>query len=117
MTQLTAERLDRHGVALHLETGATGFSGDDGKLQAVETEKGSFPADLAILALGVRPNARIAREAGIPTGDSGAIHADIRQRTRVADVYAAGDCGEAHRYPEAAQGRFRGALPQPERRA
>lgn len=96
ITRMTEEELTNHGVDLRLGVTVEGFTGDGGRLTAVETSAGPFPADLAILALGVRPNSGLARSAGISLGPSGAVRVDIRQRTDASDVFAAGDCAEAH---------------------
>lgn len=56
----------------------------------------SLPADLVVLALGVRPNAGLAAAAGIATGVRGALRTDRRQRTSADGVWAAGDCCESY---------------------
>ena len=52
-------------------------------------------ADLVVLGLGVEPNVRLPRDAGIDIGPSGAIAVDRRQRTSAEGVWAAGDCSES----------------------
>src|SRR3954449_10444770 len=70
--------------------------GPDGRVRAVVTASGKeLPADLVVLGLGVRPNVRLAQEAGIPLGTSGGIAVDARMRTQVPGVWAAGDCVES----------------------
>jgi NADPH-dependent 2,4-dienoyl-CoA reductase/sulfur reductase-like enzyme len=70
--------------------------GSDGRARAVVTAGGrELPADLVVLGLGVRPNIRLAQEAGIPLGTSGGIAVDARMRTQVEGVWAAGDCVES----------------------
>jgi NADPH-dependent 2,4-dienoyl-CoA reductase/sulfur reductase-like enzyme len=70
--------------------------GSDGRAQAVVTAGGrELPADLIVLGLGVRPNIRLAQEAGIPLGTSGGIAVDARMRTQIEGVWAAGDCVES----------------------
>jgi NADPH-dependent 2,4-dienoyl-CoA reductase/sulfur reductase-like enzyme/rhodanese-related sulfurtransferase len=53
------------------------------------------PFDLAVVAVGVRPNVALARGAGLRLGKSGAIEVDQHQRTSDPAVYAAGDNSEA----------------------
>jgi len=66
-----------------------------GELAEVQTESGNrFEADLALLALGVRPNIELAKTAGIQLGRTGAIAVEESMRTSAIDVYAAGDCAE-----------------------
>ncbi len=96
VTEMVLEEAERHDIRVLLQTTVEGFQGSEGRLTAVETDKGSLPADLAIVALGVRPNSTLAARAGIPVGDSGAIRVDVGQRTEVEDVFAAGDCAEAN---------------------
>ncbi|SDY04554.1 NADPH-dependent 2,4-dienoyl-CoA reductase, sulfur reductase [Modestobacter sp. DSM 44400] len=70
--------------------------GTDGRARAVLTAGGrELPADLVVLGLGVRPDVRLAREAGIPLGTSGGIAVDARMHTEVDGVWAAGDCVES----------------------
>lgn len=95
VTELALQALAEHNIKVHLETTVTGFSGDDGRLKAVETERGTFASDLALVSLGVRPNAELAGDAGIPLGATGAIRVNDRQQTDVSEVYAAGDCAES----------------------
>jgi NADPH-dependent 2,4-dienoyl-CoA reductase/sulfur reductase-like enzyme len=96
LTQMVRDEAERQGIHLLLETTVQGFRGSDGRLRTVETDGGSLPADLAVVSLGVRPNSALARDAGIGLGVSGAIHVDPSQRTDAEDVFAAGDCCEAH---------------------
>lgn len=76
-----------------LEAVEAGGDGDGGTVVAGGER---LPADLVVLALGVRPNAGLAAEAGIATGDRGAISTDRQQRTDADGVWAAGDCCESY---------------------
>jgi NADPH-dependent 2,4-dienoyl-CoA reductase/sulfur reductase-like enzyme len=92
------EELARHGVDLSLCDGVLeACRGGHGRVESVTTDAGEVPADLVILATGVRPNVALAAAAGIRLGDTGAIAVDDRLRTNLPDIYAAGDCAE-HRY-------------------
>ncbi len=95
MGALVADALRAVGVALHLDTPVHGFDVQDGRVRAVVTEHGSLPADLVVLGLGVRPDVRLADEAGIVIGASGGIAVDRRMRTSVPGVWSAGDCVES----------------------
>jgi len=53
-------------------------------------------ADMVILATGVRPNVKLALEAGIKLGETGAITVDRFMETSEKDIYAAGDCIEQY---------------------
>lgn len=64
-------------------------------VKQVETSGGKIiNADMVILALGVRPNIELAKEAGIEIGETGAIKVNERMQTNFPDVFAAGDCVE-----------------------
>lgn len=53
-------------------------------------------ADIIIMAVGVRPNIDLAREAGVKIGETGAIKVNERMQTSIPNIYAAGDCAETH---------------------
>jgi len=64
-----------------------------GLARAVVTDEGSYPADLIVLGLGVRPNSDLAADAGLRIGITKGIEVDDTMRTTMQDhVYAAGDC-------------------------
>ena len=92
-----ARAVSSEGIEMVLSDGVAGIDvGPDGRARAVVTESGrELPADLVVLGLGVRPNVRLAREAGIPLGTSGGIAVDAQMRTQVPGVWAAGDCVES----------------------
>ncbi len=85
------------GIELVLGAGVTAIEqGPDGRATGVTIADGrTLPADLVVLGLGVRPNVALAKAAGIPLGPSGGIAVDLRMRTRVEGVWAAGDCVES----------------------
>jgi NADPH-dependent 2,4-dienoyl-CoA reductase/sulfur reductase-like enzyme/rhodanese-related sulfurtransferase len=61
---------------------------------AVATDKRTIPADLVVLAMGARPNAELAKAAGLAVGATGAIAVDEEMRTSDPDIFAGGDCVE-----------------------
>lgn len=69
------------------------FKGEAG-VQAVVTDKQEIPADLVILAIGVKPNVSLAKEAGLALGPTGAIAVNGFMQTSDPDIYAGGDCVE-----------------------
>jgi NADPH-dependent 2,4-dienoyl-CoA reductase/sulfur reductase-like enzyme len=88
------EHLQAQEVTLHLETEISGFTGDE-HVESVHFEGESNPADIAIVGVGVEPNADIAANAGLELGPTGAIATDEYGRTNDETIYAAGDCAEA----------------------
>ena len=93
--RIVEDSLERHGVHLALDDGVAGFEqAEDGSLE-VSTQSGrSYPADLVILALGVRPDTTLATMAGIEIGERGGIRVDEQMRTSDSDILAVGDAVE-----------------------
>jgi NADPH-dependent 2,4-dienoyl-CoA reductase/sulfur reductase-like enzyme/rhodanese-related sulfurtransferase len=87
--------LERQGVHLALNDGVAGFEqSEDGSLE-VSTQSGkTYPVDLVILALGVRPDTMLANMAGIEIGELGGIRVDEHMRTSDPDIFAVGDAVE-----------------------
>ncbi len=93
--QLVEEHLKRHGVKLALGDGVAGFKQLDGGALEVNTKSGkAYPADIVILALGVRPDTALAKTAGLQIGDRGGIRVDGHMRTSDPDIFAVGDAIE-----------------------
>lgn len=60
------------------------------------TSDGEMEADIILMALGVRPNIKLAEEIGLQIGETGAIQIDSSQRTSREEIYAAGNCCEVY---------------------
>jgi len=95
MGALVSQALRDSGVTLHLEEELRSFQTADGKVTGIVTDKRTLPADMVILGLGVRPNTALAKAAGIPLGEKGAIRVNPRMETGIAGIWAAGDCAES----------------------
>ncbi len=92
------EELARNGVDVSLcDSVLQACEGRHGRVADVHTSGGDLPANLVLLATGVRPNAELARAARIPLGATGAVAVDDHLRTGAPHVFAAGDCAE-HRH-------------------
>jgi NADPH-dependent 2,4-dienoyl-CoA reductase/sulfur reductase-like enzyme len=94
MGALVADALRSVGVEVYVGERVEGFDTDAGQVTGVQTAARVLPADLVILGLGVDPNSGLARDAGIPVGESGGIAVDDHVRAGVDGIYAAGDCSE-----------------------
>lgn len=78
-----------------LQNGIASFLGENGKLKAVKLQDGTeIPCDLAVVAIGVTPNNKLAKEAGLAIGKTGGILVDEYMQTTDPDIYAIGDCVE-----------------------
>jgi NADPH-dependent 2,4-dienoyl-CoA reductase/sulfur reductase-like enzyme/rhodanese-related sulfurtransferase len=94
-----AAYLEKHlrdkGVKLLLGQKIVGFEGDkNGKVNRVITEKTGLEADLALLAIGVKPNSGLAKDAGLDIGATGGVAVNQQLQTTDPDIYAGGDCAE-----------------------
>ncbi|HEX5969202.1 MAG TPA: FAD/NAD(P)-binding oxidoreductase [Intrasporangium sp.] len=79
-----------HGVTLRLGEGVERLEGEDGKVTAVVTSSGErLPADTVVIGVGIRPNTRLAEDAGLEV-DNGIV-VDEALRASAEGVYAAGD--------------------------
>jgi len=105
MAQEVSDELRRHGVDLRTGVGVTGFDGEPLAAAGLATEStrassirarlsdgSSVQSDLVLLAIGVTPDSRLARDAGLDVTDRGAVLVDSHQRTSDPVIYAAGDC-------------------------
>jgi NADPH-dependent 2,4-dienoyl-CoA reductase/sulfur reductase-like enzyme/rhodanese-related sulfurtransferase len=89
------EHLVASGVQLHLGDGLAQIeTGDGGDLIVVAESGARLPADLVILAIGVRPETALARAAGLPVGPRGGIVVDAQMRTPDPRIWAVGDAIE-----------------------
>ncbi len=78
-----------------LENGVAAFLGENGKLTAVKLQNGTeIPCELAVIAIGVSPNTKLATAAGLLIGQTGGIIVDEYMQTIDPDIYAVGDCIE-----------------------
>jgi NADPH-dependent 2,4-dienoyl-CoA reductase/sulfur reductase-like enzyme len=97
ISKIVEDELTAKGVRLMKTTTATALESDrQGKVRQVITESGErIETELALIGIGIRPNVKLAQDAGVALGPTGAIAVDERQETNVMGVYAAGDCCEA----------------------
>ncbi len=80
--------LEEKGAEFFLSDSVAEFESNAAHLQSGKT----VPFDILVVAVGVRPNIELVKEAGGETGRGIAV--DERSRTSLPDVYAAGDCTE-----------------------
>lgn len=86
--------LRRAGVDLRLATGVASFADRDGGVDVHLSDGAVVPSDLVIFAVGVAPEARLAKEAGLTLGKTGGIWVDDTMRTSDARIFAVGDAIE-----------------------
>jgi NADPH-dependent 2,4-dienoyl-CoA reductase/sulfur reductase-like enzyme len=94
MVEDAATHVQAKGVTVLTETMLAAITQRDASLQVATNTGAILPADLVIVAIGVRPNSKLAADAGLALGAGGAIAVDAQMRTNAPDIYAAGDCAE-----------------------
>ncbi|MFF4895551.1 FAD-dependent oxidoreductase [Streptomyces sp. NPDC001068] len=96
MGRLVREAMEGLGITMVADAEVTEvLTGPDGRVRAVATEDGEYPADVVILGIGVRPETELTRAAGLPLGKHGGLLTDLAMRVRGhQDVWAGGDCVE-----------------------
>ncbi len=95
MANLVQTYLKKHGVRLELNDAVAGFQeAADGTLEVLTGAGRTHPADIVVLAIGVRPETKLAKAAGIEIGERGGIRVDEQMRTSNPDIFAVGDAVE-----------------------
>lgn len=96
MGRLVHEAMDGLGITAVGGTAVTGVrTGADGRVRAVVTDAGEYPADVVVLGIGVEPETTLARAAGLPLGPHGGLLTDLAMRVRGHEnIWAGGDCVE-----------------------
>jgi NADPH-dependent 2,4-dienoyl-CoA reductase/sulfur reductase-like enzyme/rhodanese-related sulfurtransferase len=93
--RLVERHLEKNGVRLALNDGVAGFKQTaDGSLEVLTKSGKSHPADIVILAIGVRPETSLAKMAGLKIGERGGIRVDEQMHTSDPDIFAVGDAVE-----------------------
>jgi NADPH-dependent 2,4-dienoyl-CoA reductase/sulfur reductase-like enzyme len=97
INEVVEEELKNKKVALIKSKGVVEFVGDSsGVKRAILDDGDSIDTDIVITGTGIKPNAEIAREAGIELGRTGAIKVNDHMETNLPDIFSAGDCAEAY---------------------
>ena len=95
LAKLVENHVKSKGANVITDNGVAGFLGEDGKLTAVKLQNGAeLPCELAVVAIGVKPNVRLAQQAGLKIGETGGILVDEYMQTSDPNIYAVGDCVE-----------------------
>jgi NADPH-dependent 2,4-dienoyl-CoA reductase/sulfur reductase-like enzyme/rhodanese-related sulfurtransferase len=95
LAKIVESHVRSKGVSVFTENGIVEFLGDKGKLAAAKLQSGlELPCELAVVAVGVKPNVHLARDAGLKIGATGGIEVNEYMQTSDPDIYAAGDCVE-----------------------
>jgi NADPH-dependent 2,4-dienoyl-CoA reductase/sulfur reductase-like enzyme/rhodanese-related sulfurtransferase len=95
LAKLVENRIRANGADIITGNGVAAFLGQDGRLVGIKLDNGTeLPCQLAVVAVGVRPNVALAHLAGLSIGAQGGIEVNEFMQTSDPDIYAAGDCVE-----------------------
>lgn len=89
------ETLRANAVDLRLQTALQAIMPCEAGLHLTLSEGSELVSGMVIMAIGVRPESRLAQAAGLALGASGGIRVDSGMRTSEPDIYAVGDAVEA----------------------
>lgn len=91
---LAQQHIRSKGVNLMLNTAVTGFSSSEKGLEVQVKNQAALEADVVILSIGVKPDTRLAADAGITIGKGRGILVNEYLQTSDPDIYAVGDAIE-----------------------
>jgi len=95
LAKLVENHVKSKGANVITDNGIAAFLGENGKINAVKLQNGTeLPCELAVVAIGVRPNVKLAKESGLKIGELGGIDVNEYMQTSDPDIYAVGDCVE-----------------------
>lgn len=90
IADVVADYIRSRGINIILDEKVIKITNDE-----VITDKGTtVKRDIVLMAVGVKPDIKLAEKAGVELGKTGAINVDDAMRTNIEDIYAAGDCVE-----------------------
>ncbi len=92
------QELRLHGVDLHLGVSVTAVATEGDAVRVQLSDGKGLECDLVILAVGVRPDAKLAQQAGLRLGSRGGIAVDEHMQTSDPAIYAVGDAVEVTDY-------------------
>lgn len=94
MAALVEEHLLLKGVNLYLEKSVIAFERKGNEIEVQLDSGESLIADIVILSIGVKPETKLANQAGLKIGDANGIWVDDYLQTSEKDIYAVGDAIE-----------------------
>jgi NADPH-dependent 2,4-dienoyl-CoA reductase/sulfur reductase-like enzyme/rhodanese-related sulfurtransferase len=95
LAKLVENHVKSKGANVITDNGIAEFLGENGKLTAVKLQNGTeLSCELAVVAIGVRPNVTLAKDTGLKIGNLGGIDVNEYMQTSDPDIYAVGDCVE-----------------------
>ena len=94
MAAIVHRQLTDKGVGLHLDDGVSRFEEKDGGVTVHLRSGKQIATDMVLLSIGVRPETKLAKNAGLAIGERGGITVNDYMQTSDANIYALGDAVE-----------------------
>ncbi len=91
---LVEQHLKEKGVQVMTNTRVEKILSEDGRVTGVIANGKEIPAEIVVVATGVKPNVELAEKAGLKIGETGAIWVNEYMQTSDERIYAGGDCVE-----------------------
>ncbi|MEM1901166.1 MAG: FAD-dependent oxidoreductase [Candidatus Nezhaarchaeales archaeon] len=92
---MAEEKLREMGVRVIVNEKVEEIVGDEGRVKGVKLASGErVRADVVLVAVGVKPEVTLAREAQLKIGEMGGVWVNEHMQTSDIDIFAAGDCAE-----------------------
>lgn len=88
---MAQQHIRNKGIDLRLKTAVSGFEQNSGRLLVLLNDGSRIEADFVILSIGVKPDSRLAAQAGLALGRSGGILVNEFLQTSDENIFAVGD--------------------------
>ncbi|WKV07831.1 CoA-disulfide reductase [Thermoanaerobacterium sp. CMT5567-10] len=98
MASIVHQHLRDKGINLILKDGVKEFQHKDNSTTVVLNSGKTIDTDMVVLGIGVRPDIRLAKDAGLEIGERGGIKVNEYMQTSNPDIYAVGDAIEVKDY-------------------
>ena len=98
MAAFIHNEMRKHGVKLALGHTIEGFRETQDGVQVLLKDEAPLQADMVVLAIGVTPDTKLAKEAGLELGIKGSILVNEHMQTSAPDIYAVGDAVQVKHY-------------------
>lgn len=95
LAEMIIEEVEKNNVMIHAGHEIRGIERRDGGMRVICAGM-NIECDMALVAIGVRPNSRLAQDAGLDLGPSGSIATNKYLMTSDENIFAAGDCADAY---------------------
>ena len=98
MAVMLHRTLRAHGIKLRLGASVEGFTQEENRVTTLLKDEESVQSDMVLLAIGVTPDTKLAKDAGLELGQKGSIVVNDRMETSDPNIYAVGDAVEVYHY-------------------